>query len=135
MVILGAWKPFLLQLFSFSSAVFLTARIMPGIQIKSFWSSIPVALTYSFLSFLTYRIFGFLSIPFGVLTLGLGFWLINTVLLVLTDRFVSGFRVRSVFWAALASIVIVILDACISGFISAVLGTKSLHPLVGAVKV
>ena len=132
---LSHWQPVLLQLFSFTTAVFLTARIMPGIQIKNFWSSIPVALIYSFLNFVTYRVFGFFSIPFGFLTFGLGFWFINTVLLVLTDRFVSGFRVRSIFWAAMASIVIVVLDALISGFISSVVGTKSLHPLVGAVKV
>lgn len=135
MVISNAWQPVLLQLTSFALAVFITARIIPGIHIRSIWSSIPVALTYSFLNFVAYRVFGFFSVPFGFLTLGFGFWFINTVLLLLTDRVVSGFKVSGVFWAAIGSIVIVIMDALISGFISVVMGTKSLHPLVGTIKV
>lgn len=108
---------FLIRILCFACAVYLTARIMPGIQVKGLWSAIWVSLTYAFLNFLAYEVFGIFSFSFGVLTLGLGFWIINALLLLWTDRIVNGFQVRGFFSAAFASLVIALLNSLIVRFV------------------
>ena len=47
-----------------------------------------------------------LSIPFIVVTLGLFYFLINILMLYLTDWIVPDFEIRSFGWAVLASIIV-----------------------------
>jgi len=101
---------FIIRTFIFALSVLLTSKLMPGIEVQGLWTAILVALVYGLFNFMAYVIFGIISLPFGVLTLGIGFWFINTILLMITHRVVDGFIVHGWIWAAASSLVITILN-------------------------
>jgi putative membrane protein len=84
-------------------AVWLTAAALPGVHVKSFGSALLVAAIYGVLNFLL----GWLLFAvFAIATLGLAWllafitrWIINAILLVLTDRLTDRLKVDSFGWA------------------------------------
>ena len=97
--------------------VLIVSNLVPRIQIVNFSTAIVVALVYGVLNFFAYYLFGLFTLPFGILTLGLGFWVINTILLLLTSSFVSGFQVGGFFWAMIASAFISVINLILHGML------------------
>jgi putative membrane protein len=86
-----------------SFAVWLTATILPGFHVKSFGSAILVAAIFGVLNFLLGWI---LFAIFTVATLGLAWllafitrWIINAILLKLTDALTDHLTIDSFAWA------------------------------------
>jgi putative membrane protein len=86
-----------------SVAVWLTAAILPGFHVKNFGSAILVAAVFGVLNFLL----GWLMFAvFTVVTLGIAWllafltrWLINAILLVLTDKLTDHLHIDGFGWA------------------------------------
>jgi putative membrane protein len=86
-----------------SFAVWLTATVLPGFHVKSFGSAILVAAVFGVLNFLL----GWLLFAiFTIATLGIAWllafitrWIINAILLVLTDRLTDHLSIDSFSWA------------------------------------
>jgi len=86
-----------------SFAVWLTAVVLPGFHVRSFGSAIVVAAIFGILNFLL----GWLLFAiFTIATLGLAWllafitrWVINAILLMLTDRITDRFTVDGFRWA------------------------------------
>lgn len=86
-----------------SAAVWLTAAILPGFHVKNFGSAILVAAIFGVLNFLL----GWLLFAiFAVVTLGIAWllafvtrWIINAILLVLTDRLTDHLHIDGFGWA------------------------------------
>jgi putative membrane protein len=103
-----------------SVAVWATAAVLPGFRIKNFKSAIIVAALFGLLNFLL----GWLLFAvFTVATLGLawlfGFltrWVINTLLLMLTDAMTDHLKIDGFKWAALGALVISLISTVI-GFL------------------
>lgn len=84
-------------------AVWLTAAVLPGFHVKSFGSAILVAAIFGVLNFLLgWLLFAF----FTVATLGLAWllafltrWVINAILLMVTDRLTDHLTIDSFGWA------------------------------------
>jgi len=86
--------------------VTLATRIIPGLECRD---GLTLALVVPVLSFLNAVLRPFLvlfTLPFVVLTMGLGIVVINALLFMLTGWLVRGFEVGS-FWSALGGAVIV----------------------------
>jgi putative membrane protein len=87
----------------------LTAKIVPGVRLSGFWDAVVVAAIFGILNFF----FGwFLTFAIGLLSLGLLFllsfllhWIVNAVLLKLTDVFTSRLEIRSFGTALVAALV------------------------------
>lgn len=90
----------IVHLVVFALAVLLTARIVPGIRVKSFGSAFFFALVLAVLDKLLFGILMFLSIPFLLLTFGLFVLVINAILWLLANKLVRGIE-TSGFGAAL----------------------------------
>jgi putative membrane protein len=90
-----------------SLAVWVTAAILPGFHIKKHSSAILVAAVFGLLNFfLGWLLFA----VFTVVTLGLAWllafitrWIINALLLKLTDAFTDHLRIDSFGWALLGA--------------------------------
>lgn len=80
--------------------VFVAAHTSKGVSYDSNETLAVVVLVLSLLNLFLRPILVLLTLPFVVLTGGIGLWLINAGLLLLTDKFVTGFQVAG-FWAAL----------------------------------
>lgn len=86
-----------------SVAVWVTAATLPGFHVKSFTSAVLVAAIFGVLNFLL----GWLLFAvFTVVTLGIAWllafitrWIINAILLVLTDRLTDHLTIDSFGWA------------------------------------
>jgi putative membrane protein len=91
-----------------SVAVWVTAMVLPGFHVKSFRSAIIVAALFGVLNFLL----GWLLFAvFTVLTLGLAWllafitrWIINAILLKLTDRLTDHLRIDGFGWALVGAL-------------------------------
>ena len=86
-----------------SFAVWLTAVVLPGFHVKSFGSAIIVAAIFGVLNFLLGWLF---FVIFAVATLGIALllafitrWVINAIILVITDKVTDRLTIDSFGWA------------------------------------
>ncbi len=88
-----------------SVAVFATAKILPGVEIKNFWSAIVVAALLAIVNTFLTPILQFIALPVSILTLGLFALVINTLMIMLVDALVEGFKIKNFWWAFIFGIV------------------------------
>jgi putative membrane protein len=94
----------LIQILVSALAVFLTARVISGVRVKSFGSAVVFAVVLAILNKLLYGVLVFLSLPAIFLTLGLFLIVINAFLFWLADQLVSGVEVDDFGAAVLGSL-------------------------------
>jgi putative membrane protein len=100
-----------------SLAVWVTAAVLPGFHVKDFKSAVIVAAIFGLLNFfLGWLLFA----VFTVATLGLAWllafltrWIINALLLMLTDRLTGRLRIEGVGWALGGALVISVVAAVV----------------------
>ena len=99
-------------------AVVITAYLLPkeAIFVESFFVALIVALVLGFLNSIMRPILIILTLPIQILTLGLFTFIINAGLVMLTSSIVSGFYVKSFWWALLFSLVLSLVGAVINRF-------------------
>ena len=95
------WKILIL-----SVVIFIVAKMLPGIYIKSFWTAIIVAIVYSLINFFLFWVLTILALPLVIVTFGLFLIIINAFILWLTDKLIKGFAIRNFGTTILASILI-----------------------------
>lgn len=100
----------IVQILIIALAVMLTAAILPGIEIKNYWSAIVVAIVLALLNYFVSPVMVFLSIPITILTFGLFLFVINAFIIMLAGYLVDGFKVLGFWWALLFSIVLSIIS-------------------------
>jgi len=93
-----------------SVSVFITAKVLSGVEIKNFWSAVWVAGGLSLVNILIKPILAIISIPFIVITFGLFVWVIDAILIMLVDKFVDGFKIKNFGWALAFSFIMSIIS-------------------------
>ncbi len=86
--------------------VTLATKIIPGISCADGTTLLVVVLLLSFFNAILKPLLVLFTLPFIVLTMGLGVVVINALLFLLVGRLVDGFHVSS-FWAALGGALVV----------------------------
>jgi putative membrane protein len=86
--------------------VFATAKVVPGIKVESYGAAIVVAIVYAIVSFLLKGVLVFISLPLIFLTFGLFLFVVNMLLLWVTDKLVSSLEIKGVVPLAMASLCI-----------------------------
>ncbi|MDX2081963.1 MAG: phage holin family protein [Terrimicrobiaceae bacterium] len=93
-----------------SVAVWITAAVLPGFHIKNFGSAILVAAIFGILNALLGWLF---FAVFTVLTLGIAWllafitkWIVNAILLKITDAFTTHLKIDNFGWALAGALVI-----------------------------
>jgi len=98
-------------------AVFIVAKLLPGIEIKNFGTAIIVALVYSVINFFLGKILFFFALPVIVVTLGLFTFIIDAFLLWLTDKVVDSFKINNFGTTILAAFLITLSDKMLNWII------------------
>ncbi len=80
--------------------VFLIAKFLPGVSVAGYGTAIVVAVVLALLNLIVKPILVLLTLPVTILTLGLFLLVINAIIILLADSFISGFGVDG-FWIAL----------------------------------
>jgi putative membrane protein len=75
-------------------AVTLTAKVVPGVRVRSFGGAFVFALVLAILNKLLFKALALLTFPFVVLTFGLFLVVINAFLFWLADKLVEGVEVE-----------------------------------------
>lgn len=78
----------------------LLANFLPGVAVAGYWSAIMVAVVLALLNLIIKPILVLFTLPITIVTLGLFLFVINAIIILLADAFVSGFDVTG-FWIAL----------------------------------
>jgi len=87
-------------------AVFISAYILPGIYVSSFWTALLIALVLGILNAVLKPVLVFLTLPVNILTLGLFVFVINALLIMLAGAIIPGFMVESFWWALIFSLIL-----------------------------
>lgn len=98
------------DIFLLSVTIFAVAQLMPGIELKGFGTAILVAIVYSLISFVLFKVLVFLSLPAVLVTFGLFIFVINAFLLWITDKILDDFQIKSFGTTIIAAVLITVLN-------------------------
>jgi putative membrane protein len=99
-------------------AVFVAARILPGVSVDGFGTALVVAVVLGLVNALLRPLLLLLTLPLNILTLGLFTFVIIGGLVQLTAAIVPGFRVASFWWALGFALTLSLINAvlqCLEG--------------------
>lgn len=101
--------PFLLLLVRWvilALGVTLSTKVLPGIECRDLSTLIVVVLLLSFFNAVLRPLLVLFTLPFIVLTMGLGLVVINALLFMLVSQLVDGFHVAHFGWAVGAALIV-----------------------------
>ncbi|MFA6091470.1 MAG: phage holin family protein [Elusimicrobiota bacterium] len=98
-----------------SVAVFVTARLLPGVTVEGFGTAIVVAVVLGLVNAFLAPALLLLTLPLNMLTLGLFTFVIIGMLVMLTAHVVPGFRVAGFWWALAFALVLSVINAFFHG--------------------
>ncbi|WP_422133126.1 phage holin family protein [Endozoicomonas sp. ALD040] len=94
-------------------AVFITARILKGVEIENYGSAILVSILLAVVNTFVKPILFFLTLPITILTLGLFILILNALMLMIVNYFMDSFHVKNFGWALIMSIVLSIINSAL----------------------
>jgi putative membrane protein len=93
-------------------ALFVAAWALTGVDYgDQWWTLLIAAAVFTVVNWAIKPIVAVLSIPFIVVTLGLFYFLINVLMLYLTDWLVPDFEIETFWWGVLAAIIVSLVNA------------------------
>ena len=105
---------FIIRLLITAISAFLLSKILSGVHFDSFGSTIIFAIVLGILNIFVKPILSILSLPITIITLGLFSFVINALMILLTDYFMSSMAVDGFLWALLFSILLSIVTSAFS---------------------
>jgi putative membrane protein len=91
-------------------SVYVVAKVLPGIRAKSLGASLWFAFIVAVVNAAFWALFWPIALPFKLLTLGVGSWLINGLVFLIAGRIAGGVQVSGCLTGALASIGVTFLN-------------------------
>ena len=112
---LGRMRGFAIRWVSNVLALFVAAWILSGVSYgDQWWTLFIAAAVFTLVNSWVKPILTLLSIPFIVVTLGIFYFLINVLMLYLTDWIVPDFEIKTFWWAVLAAIIVSIVNGLLN---------------------
>lgn len=105
---------FLLTWILTAVALLLTASIVPGISIASFYVAIIAAVVLGLINAIVKPLLIFFTLPLTILTLGLFIFVINAIAFSLVAYFTPGFTINGFFPALFGSIILSIISGVLN---------------------
>lgn len=79
-------------------AVYITAYLLPGVEVRDFWSSIIIAAVIGILNAVVKPLLVFFSLPVTILTLGLFIFVIDALVILMASALLDSFEVQNFWW-------------------------------------
>lgn len=95
----------------YSLAILVSAYVLPGVTVSAFSTALFAALILGVLNALLKPLLVLLTLPINILTLGLFTFVINSIIVLIADKLVTGFEVAGFWWALLFSIILSVISA------------------------
>ncbi|HNW42909.1 MAG TPA: phage holin family protein [Elusimicrobiales bacterium] len=97
-------------------AVFVTAKLLPGVKLQGFGAALVVAVVLGAVNAVLRPVLLILTLPINILTLGLFTFVIIGGLVLLVSWLVPGFKVESFWWALVFALVLWLVNGVLSIF-------------------
>lgn len=101
---------FLIRLLVNALAVFILAYVLDDVKLDNYYTALIVTVVLCILNTLVKPLLTFLTFPITILTLGLFYFVINGIIILLADHFIDDFTVKSIWTAIIFSILLSILQ-------------------------
>lgn len=95
-------------------AVFLGAKLIPGVQVDGYWAAVVAAVLISLANATIGTILRIMTFPINFLTMGLVSFVITVLMILLVDNMMTSFNTSGFWAAALLAIVVAIIKAILS---------------------
>lgn len=95
----------LIYLITNALAVMVSAYVLPGVRVDSFFNAIVVGVILGIANLILKPVLIILTLPITILTLGLFTVIINGAIVLLVSRLVPGFTVDGLAWGIIFSLV------------------------------
>lgn len=105
---------FIIRLLITAISAFLLSKILTGVHFDTFGSTIIFALLLGILNVFVRPILSILSLPITIITLGLFSFVINALMILLTDYFMDSMYIDGFWWALLFSILLSLVTSAFS---------------------
>ena len=100
-------------------SVIIASYILRGVHVDGYFTAIIIAIVIALLNFFLRPLLVILTIPVTILTFGLFLLVINAIIVLIADEFISGFVVDGLGWALLFSLIV--------SFVNYLLGVKQVE--------
>jgi putative membrane protein len=101
---------FLIQAIVSGLAVLLTSKVVPGFEIRGFFTAVVTAILIAVMNYLLWWFLIIITLPINVLTLGLFTFVVNAIILKIVAALMPGFELRSWISAIIGGIVLAVLN-------------------------
>jgi putative membrane protein len=98
-------------------SVMIVAAVMPGMRVKRFFDAVAFSVVVAILNMVTWHYLWPLSATFSILTAGIGILIINGFIFLLAKKVVSGVEISGCFVAAIASVLVSVVNSTISALL------------------
>jgi len=105
---------FIVRLIISTLAVLVTSYLLPGVYVESFLSAVIVAVVLGFLNSIVKPILVLFSLPAIIFSFGLFLLVINTLIILLADKLIDGFKINGFGKALLFSIILWIVTSILN---------------------
>lgn len=102
---------FLVSILLSAVAVFAAAYLVPGVELNGFMTALIVALVLGLVNATIGLLLKMLTAPLNWLTLGLVSLVINVLMVLLVDNFITGFSTNGFWAAAIFALVLAIIQS------------------------
>ena len=99
-----------------SLVIFFGSYLFEAVRIKSILTAFGVAILLGLINMFIKPMIVFLTLPLTILSLGLFVLVINAWMLMLVDKLIEGFEIKSFWWALLFGLFISILNGILLKF-------------------
>lgn len=95
-------------------AVLIVASFLPGMKVDRFRDAVLFAVVVAFFNALAWTVFGLLTIPFTVLTLGIGALIVNGIVFLVADKVVKGVTISGWVVGTIAAVLVSLVNSGLS---------------------
>ena len=106
---------FIVNILITAVAVYIISKLLsPYVAINSFATAIIFALVLAVLNFIVKPLIIILTLPVTIVTLGLFLLVINVLIILLADKFVSGIKIDGFLWAFIFGILLSVITTVLN---------------------
>jgi len=102
---------FLIRLLITALAVIISSYLLPGVEVDSFLTAVIIGAVLALLNVTLKPILIILTIPVTIVTMGLFLLVINAIMILVADAFVTGFYVEGFWWALAFSLILWVVNS------------------------
>ena len=109
-------KRFLIHWLIIALALWVTAYILPGVDVDSYQALAIAAIVLGLVNALIRPLLTILTLPITILTLGLFYLLVNGFTFLLASKLVPGFHVAGFWWSVLGALLVSVISSFVGAF-------------------